>query len=55
MKRYAALDENGALIRRVFAMDIDEAFTKARELSGTDSKKIARVVEEPMAQITRGD
>jgi len=53
VKRYAALDENGALIRRVFAMNIDEAFIKARKLCGR--KKVARVVEEPMAQVTRGD
>ncbi len=53
MKRYAAYDEEGEFIRRVFAMDIEEAFIKAKKLSGR--KKVERVVEEPMAQVTRGD
>lgn len=53
MKRYAAFDTRGVFIRRVFAMNAEEALVKAKKLSGR--RKVESVEEEPMAQVTRGD
>lgn len=65
MKRYAAYDRNGKFVLRVFADRPREALVKSKRIQKavfkpttaypSGSSRPRFVVEDPMAQVTRGD